>query len=197
MTIIQFSPGRSGSTLVWNILKQLIGPNVQKTHHITSRQIDCKIISTIRDPRDILKSRLLITEKKITKSLIDCEIKLMLRHGMLKLIEIKNRSNVLILKYESFWNNYDFIFDSLETFLNITITQTQRKQIDAKVNLETMKKISDKYSNFSNHDSETGVHGKHISSNPEPNQWKSIIPAEFHKYILEKLGKYLTEFGYV
>lgn len=119
MSIIQFSPGRSGSTLIWNILKEFY-PNVLKVHNLRYSP-NAKFISTIRDPRDILKSRLLIYEKPITHENIDIEINLMIKHGLQDLLIIKGKTNVLVLKYENFWNNYDYIFDHLEQFLNINI----------------------------------------------------------------------------
>ncbi len=194
MNVIQFSPGRSGSTLIWNLLREL-DCNPKKMHQITySRKM--KIVSTIRDPRDILKSRLLITQKEIDKTSIDQEINLMLVCGMTTLTNIFSEPNVLLLKYELFYNDFDYIFDSLENFLHIKIDSNKKKELCDKYDITQMKKISQKYKHFKNYDKYTHVHGKHISDTCEPNKWKEVIPENFHDYINSALEKYIIIFGY-
>lgn len=99
-TIYQFSPGRTGSTLIYNILKDVF-PKIIKKHNIHNIHNikDILIVSTIRDPRDIINSRLRISDKKITKDLIDEEINLMSKFGLDDLISIKDKNNIVILKY--------------------------------------------------------------------------------------------------
>lgn len=194
MKVIQFSPGRSGSTLVWNLLREL-GCNPMKTHML-HYSANTKIVSTIRDPRDMLKSRLLITEKEINKNLIDQEIKLMIQYGLGTLADIFMKPNVLLLQYERFFNDYNYIFDSLEQFLQLEINETKRKELIEKYDRTQMKKISQNYKHFSKYDKHTHIHGNHISNSYGPGGWEDIIPKEYHTYINDTLKKYIVLFQY-
>ena len=61
--IIQYGLWRSGITLVWNILCRLFPEkNIAKVHKITNIANN-KVVSTIRDPRDILASMIRINYK--------------------------------------------------------------------------------------------------------------------------------------
>lgn len=206
MKCIQFGPIRSGTTLIWNILKEFF-PYIKKTHTFPSKK-EYKIISTIRDPRDILKSLLIISlskkkesltqsSKKITLEMINFEIQKIKKLGLDYLLNNKHHKNILILRYELFHNNYNYIFDNLEKFLNLKISPEKRIEIQNKYNIKNLKKISKEQQHFRNWDKKTLIHGKHISANPEPGSWKEYIPKEYHKYICSSLKKYLIGFNYL
>lgn len=197
MNIVQFSPGRSGSTLVWNILKELFeNENIHKCHRI-KYDVNQKIVSTVRDPRDILASRLLIGNNEINEVIIKKNLDEMKRYGFDDLIKIKNKSNVLILKYELFYNNYDYIFDELEQFFGITISLEKRNEIKQKFEIKEVMKISSKLGSFKKYDKDTHIHGKHISEyKGKPNNWKNIIPKEYHEMVKNALQRYVELFLY-
>ena len=193
--IIQFSTGRSGSTLLWNILKELQF-NPKKCHNL-KYNVNCKIVSTIRDPRDMLASRLLISNKKIDNENINENINQMKKYGLDDLVKIMNKKNVLVLQYEFFWNNYEYIFDRISEFLNINIDQDVRKKITTKFSVEKMLNISKKFDNFNSFDKKTHIHGNHISKKKgEPGNWMNVIPKKYHQEVEKKLKKYLNLFSY-
>lgn len=197
--VIQFSPGRSGSTLVWNILKLVLNDNnIRKSHSLSKINSSDRIVSTIRDPRDMLKSRLTIYDRDY-KNIddINTEIDAMIKYGMNDLFKYYSHKNVLVLRYELFWNNFDNVFDNLEIFLGIKIDSQKREQIVSQCNVHEMRKISLLHDTFNEFDKKTHIHGKHISNSlGRPDTWSQVIPAEFHDHVNRRLEKYLHKFGY-
>ena len=175
-TIIQFGMIRSGSTLIYNILKEIFPDyTIIKTHnHSRSwKEIFFKkipIVCTYRDPLDIICSSIKRYEKLVTKEVIDEQIKELKQFGFddfIKLEKIprfvdKNRLN---LKYENFYNNFDYIFKELEDFFNIQITSNLRSKIASKLSIQGVKEKISKFKTFEENDMNTHWHGKHISNN--------------------------------
>ncbi len=195
-TLYQFSPVRSGSTLVYNILKDVFKGkySVAKVHN--APQTSKNIVSTIRDPRDSLRSYLLLQTTPITVESIQTKTKSLCK-GLNDLKKIQHKPNVLVLRYELFWDNYEYIFDSLEQFFSIKISPQLRTKIKEKYSINSMHKIADKYPSFSKWDKITHIHGKHISDTKgQPEMWKRDIPKEYHDYINALFKDYLQEFGY-
>ena len=52
MKVVQFSPPRTGSTMVWQALKAL-GYDAPKEHEWRPEFADAVVIATMRDPRDM------------------------------------------------------------------------------------------------------------------------------------------------
>jgi hypothetical protein len=83
----------------------------------------------------------------------------------------------LILQYEEFFNNYDYIFDKFESFFEFTIPVKTKDLIAAETNLVVNEKIQDRLKDFDSHCEESQIHGKHILSG-EPDFYKNIISSE-------------------
>ena len=175
-TIIQFGMIRSGSTLIYNILKEIFPVyTINKTHnHSRSwKEIFLKkipMVCTYRDPLDIICSSIKRYEKLVTREVIDEQIKELKQFGFddfIKLEKIprfvdKNRLN---LKYENFYNNFDYIFKELEDFFNIQITSNLRSKIESKLSIQGVKEKISKFKTFDEYDMNNHWHGKHISNN--------------------------------
>ena len=109
-SIIQFSPLRSGSTLVASLLRQVFpGITVRKLHSIgtISRKLhlyfwNSPVVSTCRYPLDIVASEMRVFDMKPTAKEIEGACQHVERRGILELKTILNRRNVLLLKYEEF-----------------------------------------------------------------------------------------------
>jgi len=83
----------------------------------------------------------------------------------------------LILQYEEFYNNYDYIFDKFESFFEFTIPVKTKDLIVAETNLAVNEKIQDKFKDFDSHCEKSLIHGQHILSG-EPDFYKNIISSE-------------------
>ena len=175
-TIIQFGMIRSGSTLIYNILKELF-PNytIYKTHNYRRswKEIFFKkipVVCTFRDPLDIICSSIKRYEKLVTKEVLVEQIKELKQFGFEDFIKLekipgfldKNRLN---LKYEKFYNNFDYVFKELEDFFNIEITSNLRANIESKLSIEGVKEKIIKFKTFEQYDMNSHWHGKHISNN--------------------------------
>ena len=119
-TIIQFGPPRSGTTLVYNILKDIFPKrSVETRHYYRDKDKKFDTVVTYRNPLDsivssILRYKLNPSEDVIKKQILEFE-----KNGIWTVLKITNNKNVLMLKYEDFLNNYENIYNKLEPFFNI------------------------------------------------------------------------------
>ena len=115
----------------------------------------------------------------------------------LNLKEWSNKRNILWLKYEDFFNNFDYIFTQLEDFFDIKISDEQRNHIISNYSLSTNKKRSKNFQNFSQYDVKSQIHGNHITSNGQINKWNEIIPRNLHKLTNQLLWTHLKRWDYI
>jgi hypothetical protein len=194
--IIQFSPIRSGSTLVYNILREF--SNVRKTHNMSVKNGQLYVI-TYRHPYNCIISSLLRNEKKINLLNIKSEISEYLKNGGKDLL--KNdllKKNILLLQYEEFFDNYEVIYNKLEKFLNINIDENKKIELSKKYNITNVKKITNKYKTFKEYDKTTHLHGKHISEYDGQTDYKKIL-SENDIYVLKEnksLNEIIKKFNY-
>lgn len=93
----------------------------------------------------------------------------------IKIDKTFSRSDIKLV-YEKFYNDYDYIYDKLEAWLDITITKTERKIITKKIGRPATKKLQKKFENFSQMHSLEHIHGHHISNdNGKPGSWKKYL----------------------
>jgi len=211
--IVQFSPMRSGSTLVANILRDIFpGVTVRKTHDVRSisRKIHLHvlkfpIVSTYRYPLDIIASELKVNNLKPTAKTIEESCQILERNGLKELTNVKGRKNVLFLKYENFYGNLDFIFDEFEIFFDISINKETRSQLKNNYSIENIKKITENLSpeqfidkNLNSAVGGDGVfHGKHISNTKGmPGSYKSFFNEEQIEWLRYRFSNFIKEFGY-
>lgn len=194
--IIQFSPIRSGSTLVYNILREF--SNVRKTHNISVKNGQLYVI-TYRHPYNCIISSLLRNEKKINSLNIKSEISEYLKNGGKNLLENDLlKKNILLLQYEEFFNNYEVIYNKLENFLNINIDENKKIELSKKYHITNVKKMTNKYKTFKEYDKTTHLHGKHISEYDGQTDYKKIL-SENDIYVLKEnksLNKIIKKFNY-
>ena len=181
--IIQFSPIRSGSTLVYNILREF--SNVRKTHNISVNNGQLYVI-TYRHPYNSIISSLLRNEKKINSLNIKSEINEYLKNGGKDLLENDLlKKNILLLQYEEFFNNYEVIYNKLENVLNINIDENKKIELSKKYHITNVKKMTNKYKTFKEYDRTTHLHGKHISKYDGQTDYKKIL-SENDIYVLKE-----------
>jgi hypothetical protein len=170
--IIQFSPIRSGSTLVFNILRELFPTrNIQKTHAYrkfksSKDRREFPIVVTYRHPLDCIASSIQRYNLLPTDSVIKQQVNEFNRNGGSDILEIKRTQvmeNILMLRYEDFSGNIDVILSELESFFKISISTSKRKLIHEKYRIESIEKIVQEKICFSEYDPVTHWHGNHIS----------------------------------
>ena len=162
-----------------------------------------KMVCTVRHPIDILASLLRIHDEDIEEleidTLSDFTDRLSYSHlNFWNRIESQAKDNALILKYESFWNNFDYIFDKLENFFQFKIPERDKKNIEDKFciksHLKIQKKIEDSYSKnenlFHTRDKESYIHGGHIA-NPQPGDARSIFDGDRILFLENTFKEYI------
>ena len=201
---------RSGSTLVYQVLKILFPrTEIIKRHHFGKKLMSEPIVATYRDFRDILvstwrvfmrsqkglplKGRMTAEDIEETYKFLSSYVRAWNRGRKL----YQKQDNVLWLKYEDFYNDYDFLFKELEDFFKIEIPHSKRSVIESKTALMSNKKRATAYQNFSEYDvGGTEIHGHHIYK-AEVGGWKKVIPEDLHELVEEKYATELKEWGYI
>ena len=89
-----------------------------------------------------------------------------------KLVDIMDRHEVVILRYEEFFNNFNVVYDMLLSRLNISVSSKLRKQIDEECSLEANRRRS--YSKRTEWET-TRIGSCHVGIGT-PGMWKLFIP---------------------
>jgi hypothetical protein len=69
---------------------------------------------------------------------------------------------ILVLQYEQFWNDYDYIFSNFEEFFDITLSKETKTKIKNTTNRRTAKLKQETLKGVSAHDNKTHIHGGHV-----------------------------------
>ncbi len=166
--IIQCSPPRTGSTLLWNILR--IGyprKRVLKTHGLNDLPRPMirfpPIVMSVRNPLDMISSSILRYRTAPSRENVCKQIKEIDERGIWDTLKYKDEANVLILKYEEFSNDFDHAFSRIEAFLRATIRDDRKETIRRTFSLAAVEKKSLALGSFQKFDVEDQIHGNHIS----------------------------------
>lgn len=215
MKVAQYALPRSGSTLVLQVLMKTLGrDNVDYSHKF--RETNLPLIITLRDFRDTVASYWRIWHGKLENGKIINtptyeEVKSAIGSAVARINQLnqyqeyyKNK-NVLWLRYEDFFDNYEYLFNEIEKFLDITVSTKKREQIIKETNLEAKRKYQtkipinpDKKRIFDNYEDCLDIHANHIhpTIKPSPGYWKEVFPKEFHGLIEFALEEQLVRWGY-
>ena len=167
--IIQFGMMRSGSTLIFNILKEVFNNYIIiKTHQFPTLKLrkiqNIPLVCTYRDPLDIICSSIKRNTELPNRGVIKKHIKELKKHGFDDFIKLEtNYKNKINLRYENFFNNYDYIFNKLENFFCIKISKEFRFYLKNKFSINNVKEQIKNFNNFQEYDSQSHFHGLHIS----------------------------------
>lgn len=213
--ILVFSPSRTGSTLVFNVLKFLfensdcldenawIGGKkfiVGKTHHLGYFEPSCMIFCTIRNPEDTCFSRYRVMNpgkfKKLNQKALDIAVRdyITQMHWVQSLVK-GNLPNVVLLKYEEFDSNLNFIFDEVENKLGIEISEFDKTLMEEAFSKKNVAKSTKKLNEFKNYDGVTLFHGAHIEGDEFTKEQKEFVYEEIRKRLSGKCD-FLKQFGY-
>ena len=169
--IIIFSPPRTGSTLVYNIFKSVFTDKViTKTHDFVYNINDLFVI-TIRHPYNCILSILMCNEvttepvnnnnnlTNATNNFMKCGGKDYINN----ITNILTCKNIIVLNYDNFVHNYDYIFQIIENKIGMTISNSQKIKIYDKNNITSVNNLTNQFNSFNEYCSDTQYHGKHIS----------------------------------
>ena len=204
-SVVQYSMPRTGSTLIRRILYQVFPECEQPSQHPPGQfsNLDTLIISC-RHPLDVLVSLARIGgASEIDGSTLDHYLPPLewqyrqYAHDMSKFKGYK-----LKLKYEKFWNNYDYVFDQLEEFVSnisrfkshkhVETSKEKRTNKEKICGIKNTKKIQRTLKGFNDVDEKTRVHGNHIAT-PEPFNYKKILTDTQIAFLEERLHEPLEE----
>jgi len=196
--VIQFSPPRTGSTLVWNALKLYVN-DPHKTHLIKDVDKVSKklVVSTIRNPFDMVCSSIHRYEKTFNEQSVQETLQMFESYNFNILLTLTEKKNCLILKYESFYNNYDFLFNELNYFFNKSIST---REISSFKNEFSVHRVLEKVSHlkkFENYNPENHFHGKHIGpNNGAPNSYDKYLNEDMKNQIKKSFKDIFSYFEY-
>lgn len=104
-----------------------------------------------------------------------------------------NQEDVLVLDYRKFFGDLNYLMDELKRFLEINITDEQRLVIHQKFSIDTNRQIAQKMNNWSQVDTDSGIHGRHIGTG-EPESWKTFFPPELHEFVTQLMWSELVAY---
>jgi len=196
---------RTGSTLIRRILYGVFPEYEQPSQHPPGHysSLDALIISC-RHPLDVFVSIARTGgASKIDDSTLNHYLPpLEWQYRQYAYDMSKNKGAKLKLKYEKFWNNYDYVFDELENFFNnalgfkyrncVEISKEKRANIKKICGIKNTKKIQRALKDFNDVDEKTRVHGNHIAT-PEPFNYKKTLTGIQIAFLEERLHEPLEE----
>lgn len=196
--IIQLSPVRTGSTLVYNLLRGAVpGKKTVKQHTFSQWFGHLPMVATVRHPYDSIASLCRVKGLSIDDKVVRDAAQEFWNNGASDILIIRERPNVLILHYEKFIADYDYIYSRFEEFFSIRIDEALRAELTQKYNLKSARKIADANLSFENSDSETKIHGQHISDNAERIGYaKDMFTGPQLAYLNEFCAEYMRAFCY-
>ena len=183
--IQQFSPIRTGSTLVYNILK-IIKPDMKitKRHNFEYNTHDLFII-TLRHPYNSIISSCSTYSLELNINNLKKSINNYIKNGGKCIAKKKlDNNNCLILYYEKFDENYNYIFETLENKLEIKISDENKQEILSNFSIDSVIKFTSKYLSFNKFDRKTQLHGNHISNYKGKTDYTKILNQD-HITLLE------------
>lgn len=190
---------RSGSTLLFNILKEVFPKYAIEKHHTYGWYFNhLKVVASVRNPNDCIGSLLKAKKLEINDAHVSWAAEHFLKMGGREILDVASRENVLLLKYEHFVDDYEHVYDEFESFFDIKISRDLREKISKSFNRESVKKImSTQKNDFSEWCEKSKIHGNHISSeNGRVGYGTELFTKEQLRHIRTTCSDYFERFGY-
>lgn len=200
MQLVMCGIPRSGSTMVWQILREVFlgEQDILQTHPGAWEPTEGTFaVVTIRDPRDVAASRYRVRLSRAgvaSGGPVDLEAEL---HVMKEMFDGAKRilqSPSVLLRYEDFWDNRNTIYEMIETHLGKVVKEEQRKRIDRLYGLEANQRRAAALPSFLEYD-EDKIHGDHIGP-VIPGSWKQVLPEWAVEMVSIFCKPLLEEWGY-
>lgn len=202
--VVQKSMVRSGGTVLRLILNRVFNDEKCFANHSYRYPVDRThsyeklrpggnkvLITTWRDPKDVAVSLIRVGRKKTFSSNSDlvaaCD-DIMGSFNGIRLAEKENPEG-LFLKYENWHCNFDYLFDRLEDTYDGKISKEIRDSIEKDFSKEAIRKKQSVFSNFSEYDKDTHIHGDHVHNGFR--QWDKVFNEKQIKILDNKLESYI------
>jgi hypothetical protein len=209
---VQYGFPGSGSTFVWQVLNSIF-EGTRKTHVCPSYRPDCRIVATVRDFRDVLCTYFVRADLPVTRESIDFIVNRLAEAPFNELFKMhatwRRSENIVWLRYENFFDNFDYLFGQIEQFFKIELTAAQQDYCRRNFSLAANKARNKEAEFLCNRDGARGwldkkwtqytidgINGLHITGNGNVGKWRSTIPADLHDHVNHVLAKPLRTFGY-
>ncbi len=215
--LVVFSPMRTGSTLLFNVLRFLFEDirainqstfeknvphsKVGKTHAKFPPNKNLFVFIPVRNPIDACYSKWRIQSKnKHNYQVNEIELDSIVRDYIheLKGAELMGTShypNAMCLRYEYFVDNFDYLFNVIEKTFSIKIDVRDKNLIKRVLSKENVTANTNKYNSFNNYSQITHFHGEHIDPKTTPPEVEKNLKVR----IANKLKSYhhvLVKWGY-
>lgn len=212
MKIICNGGYRTGSTLVYNLAAEILGPvkmsgphssmdqtfeairtketEVIKTHiwqPTGSEPKHVKVLYTYRDLRDMAVSFLYLAERKIPEEhiLIESRRQNMISKYMKYLQSAQWANDALLIRYENYYGDNPRLVRDIAKFLEIDLDDKKVEEIAVKWCISKIREKSLKIEKMS-FDTKTQLRHGHVTAHAgKPGSWASYLPSELLNKILE------------
>ncbi len=144
------------------------------------------VITTWRDPRDVLvsKIRVLGIKRSNHKAVMNQCQNILKNFNEIRKVEVEN--STLILKYENWHDNFDYLFEVLEKEYNGKISKKVRDSVKSEFSKKSIIKKQKEFKGFDQFNNDTHIHGNHVHSGFK--QWDKVFDKEQIKKINNKLA---------
>mgnify|MGYP006293134553 CR=1 FL=1 len=199
--ITQFSPPRTGSTLVWNALKVAFPDRrIRKKHRLRrkerSRLFPQSLVCTVRAPHEAVASSCLRASDTPDDESIRQAVKIV-GNAFEDLAAVHKYPNVLLLRYEAFYTHHPHIFEQLEEFFRLQLEPELKERFYEQFALDKVREKSMALGAFSRMDASDEIHGRHVSKyGGEPGTAGKVFNAAQLNFIHTELQPMYSEFGY-
>lgn len=199
---IQFSPPRTGSTLVWNLLRLAFPERrVLKQHRLStfqrSRLYRSPIVCSVRNPLDSIASSLERYQQQPTDQIIDEQIAMYEHQGLWQTLELIDNPRASVLRYEDFVNDWPYLFSAIESALGKTISPSAIRECYDRFSIDVVESRCKQLGHFDNYDPVDHIHGCHISQyRGRVNYFDRVLTHEMTVKIYEHFQPVFAAFDY-
>jgi hypothetical protein len=206
---VVISPMRCGSTLCFMTLQYLFEDVIDKSFLYDFKPIGKNKVFKTHDIN--ICEKLFDTEKTFflipvrhpisaTESLIKLNLNgaiipnLGIYSSITKFIEQKKPKNYLVINYENFVLDRDYLINILKKELNFNISYDDSEKINKLFSKESMMDYQKRFPEFSEYDPTILLHGKHISQ--EDRKLYELLEKSDYKKFIEIISAFLPLFDY-
>ncbi len=196
--ICLFTPRRTGSTLVYNVLRFLFEKGdrekiVKKTHSLKKDKRNVAYVFTMRNPVDACFSFYRAKGKETQKIAPLIHDQMQCWETLGKLIEKKRKT--VLLKYEEFVNDIDFLFAQLEKEFSIKIDEKDKALLRNALSKENVLKNIAQFNDFKQLDKKHHFHGNHIDQGEIDEETRLRLKKEIAQQLIPYKSK-IEKWGY-
>lgn len=187
---IQAGLSRSGSTVVWQMMTDLLSGPVCKTHaYADYGNLPCVV--TVRHPLDAAASLWRVHGRDP-----DVDPLAAVENTAREVVRFidQHTGPVLTVRYESWWPDMGQCLHTIAQFLGVPFDNDLYGRIILRRNVTANKAIADRVGTWSQHDAETLIHGLHVGTGRPGN--RDELPAPVLLRGSRTLAGFMERFGY-